>query len=98
MQLVDWVESREARHNGFWWDQMEPYLRRHLPVLAVYGYGDLPAPTTPWNPGAFVGSEEFRNLIAAKVLTAMDVRHGAEDLIDLVQQISEVVRVEAGGV
>jgi hypothetical protein len=94
---VDWVGSRQARHNEFFWNQMEPYYRRHLPVSTVFGFEGLAEFSEPWVPGPFVDTEEFRNMVAAKTLTALDVRDGAEELITLIDRVGETIRLHAGG-
>ena len=91
-----WVETRQERHNGFFWTEMEPYFRANLPVLAVFGWGSLPAPTESWTPGPFVATEEFRNLVAAKSLTAMDVRDGAERLLTLIERVIRTIEAHGG--
>jgi hypothetical protein len=97
LAAVDWVGSRQARHNEFFWEQMEPYYRRHLPVSTVFGFEGLAEFSEPWVPGPFVDTEEFRNMVAAKTLTALDVRDGAEALVTLIDRVSETIRLQAGG-
>ncbi len=91
MSLMDWVETRQERHNGFFWTEMEPYFRANLPVLAVFGWGSFPATAESWTPGPFVVTEEFRNLVVAKSLTAMDVRDGAQELLALIERVVRTV-------
>jgi len=52
----------------------------------------------PWTPDAFVVTREFRNLVAAKAMMAVDVRVGAEDLIDLIDRLGETIDAQAGGI
>jgi hypothetical protein len=96
MASMDWVGTRQERHNGFFWTEMEPYFRANLPVLAVFGWRSLPATAESWTPGPFVGTEEFRNLVAAKSLTAMDVRYAAEDLLVLIERVVRTVDAHGG--
>lgn len=56
MDALDWVASRQARDNGFFWDAMEPYFRRHPPILAAFGYPGLPRPSESRIPGDFAAT------------------------------------------
>lgn len=96
MEVLSWVESRQLRHNEFFWTEMEPYFRSHLPVLAVWGWDDLEVPPDGWTPGAFIRTEEFRNLVAAKGLTALDVRDAARELTALIDKLTTKITVAEG--
>lgn len=95
MASVDWVEGRQVRHNEFFWGEMDPYFRQQLPILAVFAYEGL-GTSESWTPGAFVRTEEFRNLVAVKSMTAVDVRDGAAELIGLIERLAAIVTAEAG--
>jgi hypothetical protein len=98
MASLNWVKSRQDRHNEFFWSQMEPYFREQLPVVEVWGYERLRVSSEPWTPDTFVGTRKFRNLVAAKAMMAVDVRVGAEDLIDLIDRLGETIDAQAGGI
>jgi hypothetical protein len=98
MEVVSWVDSRQLRHNEFFWREMEPYLRLHVPLLAVFGWDELAVSRDSWIPGDFIGSDEFRNLVAAKSLTALDVRDGGQELIVLIDELTRTITVAAGAV
>lgn len=91
-----WVDSRQHRHNDFFWTEMEPYFRQHLPILAVWGGRGAPVPRDAWTPGDFVQTEEFRNLVAAKTLTAIDVLNAGGELAALIDELSATITVAAG--
>ena len=105
MKASAWVDSRQHRHNDYFWTEMEPYFRQHFPILAVWGGpppdrngppGDSPVPRDAWTPGDFVQSEEFRNLVAAKMLTALDVLYAGRELTALIAELSATITVAAG--
>jgi hypothetical protein len=97
MEVVGWVDSRQLRHNEFFWTQMEPYLRLHVPILAVFGWDELAVSQDSWVPGDFIETDEFRNLVAAKSLTALDVRDGGEELTALIDELTGMITAAAGG-
>lgn len=95
MAASDWVGGRGARHNQFFWDHLDPFLRRQLPVLAVWPYPELPAAQTSWTPDGFISTLEFRNLVAAKSMTALDVWEGARALTVVIDRVLEVIGSES---
>ncbi|NNF39225.1 MAG: hypothetical protein HKN71_11205 [Gemmatimonadetes bacterium] len=97
MEIVSWVDSRQLRHNEFFWTEMEPYFRTHIPILAVFGWDALAVDQDDWIPGDFLGAEEFRNLVAGKSLTALDVRDGGEDLTAFIDELTRTISTAAGG-
>ena len=97
MESVSWVQSRADRHNEFFWTEMDPYFRRHLPVLAVFGWDALAVTREEWIPGDFIRTEEFRNLIAVKGLAALDVRDGGEELTVLIEELAGTVEAALEG-
>mgnify|MGYP001819031635 CR=1 FL=1 len=97
MEVISWVDSRQLRHNEFFWAEMEPYFRLHIPLLAVFGWDALAVPRDSWIPGDFVRTDEFRNLVAAKSLTALDVQDGGEELMELIDEVRGTINVAAGG-
>jgi len=92
--VEEWVSDRRERHNQFFWDRLEPYLRRHVSIVAIFEYPGLSAPEATWVPGEFIGSLEFRNIVAAKSFAAADVRTGAEELIQVVDRVLAAVTRE----
>jgi hypothetical protein len=94
MGTLAWVESRQVRHDEFFWSEMDPFYRQHLSIASLFGYEELPS--EPWAPGNFLATTEFRNLISAKVMTAGDVGDAAEELIDLIERLSETITRAAG--
>ncbi len=44
MEVISWVDTRQLRHNEFFWSAMEPYFRLHVPLLAVLGWNALSVP------------------------------------------------------
>jgi hypothetical protein len=95
MAAAEWVEGRVDRHNQFFWDHLEPFLRRQLPVLAVWPYEELPAPSTSWTPDGFISNLEFVNLVAAKSMTALDVWEGADGLNEVIDRVVQVIADES---
>jgi hypothetical protein len=96
MGAVEWVSDRRDRHNQFFWDQLDPYLRRNLPIVSVFRDYDLPPPPETWSPDEFVTSREFRNLVAVKSMSAQDVRGAADDLTEIIDSVLASVRSAAG--
>lgn len=95
MGAVEWVSDRRDRHNQFFWDQLDPYLRGNLPIVAVFRDYDLPPPPETWSPDDFVTSREFRNLVAVKSMSAQDVRGAAADLTEIIDAVLASVRSAA---